>query len=112
MAAKEGTSVEHEGASHHHYDSAKSAIQQTTKEPPHYPQVSTSHLQQRRRESELQVGNPTVVKEGLSLHQQFEEPPSPGPEILAPQDRQSSRYCLPEMQYGEETVEHVMVECP
>ena len=35
-----------------------------------------------------------------------------GPEILAPQDRQSDQYCLSEMRYGEEIVEHVMGECP
>ena len=32
MAAKEGTTVEQEGVSHH-YDSAKAAIRQATKEP-------------------------------------------------------------------------------
>ena len=58
------------------------------------------HLQRMRRKSEPQVVKPTVVKEGPSLHQHIEERPSPGPEILAPQDRQSARYCLPEKSYG------------
>ena len=34
----------------------------------------------------------------------------PGPEILAPREPWSCRYCLQEMRYGVETVEHVMVE--
>ena len=44
-------------------------------------------------------------------YQLTDERSSPGPEILAPRDPWSSRYCLPEMRYGVETVEHVMVEC-
>ena len=55
----------------------------------------------KRRKGEPQVGKPTVVKEGLSLHQQIEERPSPGPEILAQQDRKSARSCPPEMRYVE-----------
>ena len=35
---------------------------------------------------ETQVGKPTVVKEGQSLHLQIVERLSPGPEVLAPQD--------------------------
>ena len=40
VAAKEGTTVEQEGVSHH-YDSAKAAIRLATKEPK-YPQASTA----------------------------------------------------------------------
>ena len=41
----------------------------------------------------------SVVKERQSFHQQTEEWPSPGPEIQAPQDRQSDRFCLSEMRH-------------
>ena len=45
------------------------------------------------------------------VNQLTDERSSSGPEILATHDPWSSRYCLPEMRYGVETVEHVMVEC-
>ena len=44
-------------------------------------------------------------------YQLTDERSSPGPEILASRDPWSCRYCLPEMRYGVETVEHVMLEC-
>ena len=91
-------------AENHHHDSAKAAIQQVTKEHP----ISNEHLRQKWRKREPQIGKPADVKEGPSLHRQIEEPPSARPDIPAPQDQQSSQYCLPERWYGGETVEHVM----
>ena len=81
------------------YYSAKAAIQQATKEPP-ITHERLRHIYSEREKSEPQVGKPTVVKEGPSLHQQTGERPSTGTEIMAPQDRQSAQYCLPEMRYG------------
>ena len=49
---------------------------------------------------------PTFVKEGPSLHQQIEERPSPGPEILLSHDQRSAQLCLPGM--VEETDVHAM----
>ena len=110
VAAKERTTVEQEGVSHH-YDSANAAIRQANKE----PLLPTSvNVQSTAKEvkKEPQVGKPTVVKEGPSLHQQIEVRPSRGFDILAPQDRQNARYCQSEMWHGEETVEHAIGECP
>ena len=50
----------------------------------------------KEEKKEPQVGKPTVVKEGPSLHQQIEVRPPRGFDILAPQDRQSARYCQSE----------------
>ena len=86
VAAKEGTTVEQEGVSHH-YDSAKAAIRQATKEPT-ITFERVRHIYGERGEN------------FESLHQQIEERPSPGPEILAPKDRQSARYHLPKIRYG------------
>ena len=44
------------------------------------------------------------------VYQLTDERSSPGHEILAPREPWSCRYCLTEMRYGVETVEHVMVE--
>ena len=95
MAAKEGTTVVQEEEDHH-YVSVKAAIRQATNE----PFITHRRLRRKRRKSEPQVGKHAVVKEGPSLHQQTEERTSTGPEILAPQYRQSARYCLLEMRYG------------
>ena len=74
----------------------KAAIQQASKESP----IADEALRRKRRENQPQVEKFAVVKEGPSLHQQTGERPSPGPEILAPQDQRIARHCLLEMRYG------------
>ena len=95
MAAKEGITVEQEGVSHH-YDSAKAAIRQATKEL-RITHVRLCSIYGKRGEK---VNHKLESQQLSSLHQQIEDRPSPGPEILAPQDLQSARYCLPEMRRG------------
>ena len=103
-AAKKGTTVDLED--NHH---CESAMRQATKEPP----ITRMRLCRINGERGKKVNN---MFESLQLsrkdqvYQLTDERSSPGPEILASRDPWSSRYCLPEMRHGVETVEHVMVE--
>ena len=75
MAAKEGTTVEQEGVSHH-YDSAKAPIRQATKEPP-ITHEHLRHIYGKRGEKANHKMESLVVEEGPSRNQQIEEWPSP-----------------------------------
>ena len=72
---------------------------QATREPP-ITHERLCRINGERGEKENDKLKLAVVKEGPNPYQQTEERLSPGPEILNPQDRQSTRYCLPEMWYG------------
>ena len=81
----------------HHYGSVREAIWQTTKE----PTITLRRIYSENGENvKHKLDSLPLSTEGPCLLQQILERPSPGPEILAPQDWQSIRYCLSEMRHG------------
>ena len=90
MAANEGTTVEQEGVSHH-YDLAKAAIHQATKEPPYSQRLRRTYgerVNHKLESLQLSWKDQVSISRLRSGHQ-------PGLKY-----RQSVRYCLPEIRYG------------
>ena len=96
MAAKKGTAVDQE--ENHHCESA-------------ITHMRLCHIYSERGKKVNHVFESLQLSWKDQAYQLTDERSSPGPEILASRDPWSCRYCLPEMRYGVETVEHVMLEC-
>ena len=105
MAAKNWTTVDQED--NHH---CESAMRQATKDPPiTYMRICNINGGIGKKMNHMFESLQLSRKD--QVNQLTDERSSPGPEILATHDLWSCRYCLQEMRYGVETVEHVMVEC-
>ena len=105
MAAKKRTTEDQE--ENHH---CESAIWQATKDPP-ITHMRLCRIYGGRGKKVNNMFESLQLSRKAQVNQLTDERSLPGPEILASRDPWSSRYCLPEMWYGVETVEHVMVEC-